>query len=343
MLTSHGARVAGGPLTRTEAISRFAPLANGARQPPRGEAIQLLLTTDLLSEGVNLQDADTVIHLDIPWTAARMEQRVGRVARIGSLREEVHVHLIRQPASAARVLNSEPTVERKLTIARAEDDVPRKVEQLRELLYEWRRRSQVSRVTDRPLVVGAAAADEDAFIAAVTLDGRKHLLVGCAQDVTNALSGQLRVCSLLASSDAPVDERAALAAVDSLHGWCVTQRAASAAGVIASQAIGRRELIARIDLAIESAPPHRRSTRLALAARARKVVTAAQCADVERDLETILHTSLPEEEWLAAVANLDTQQAIRSESDADGFHIHAILLLNVRQPRSQPLPDPECL
>src|SRR5213075_2040093 len=119
-------------------------------------------------------------------------------------------------ASAARVLNSEPTVERKLTIARAEDDVPRKVEQLRELLYEWHRRSQVSRVAEPPLVVGAAAADEDAFIAAVTLDGRKHLLVGCAQYVTNALSGQLRVCSLPASSDAPVDERAVLAAVDSL-------------------------------------------------------------------------------------------------------------------------------
>ncbi|MFL5481263.1 MAG: helicase-related protein [Gemmatimonadaceae bacterium] len=343
MLTSHGARVAGGPLTRSEAIARFAPLATSSRQPPRGEAIQLLLTTDLLSEGVNLQDADTVIHLDIPWTAARMEQRVGRVARIGSMHEEVHVHLICQPASAARVLNSEPTVERKLTIARAEDDVPRKVEQLRDVLYEWRGRSQLSGVDDAAIVVGAATADEDLFIAAVTLDGRKHLVVSCTQNVTNALGEQLRVCSLPASSDVPVDERAALAAVDALNGWCITQRAASAAGVIASQATGRRELIARIDLAIESAPPHRRSTRLALAARARRVVTAAQCADVEHDLETILQTSLPEEEWLAAVANLDTQQAIRSESDADRFHIHAVLLLNVRQPRSQPLPDPECL
>ena len=44
----------------------------------------LLLTTDLASEGVNLQDASVVVHLDLPWTAARLEQRVGRVARLAS-------------------------------------------------------------------------------------------------------------------------------------------------------------------------------------------------------------------------------------------------------------------
>lgn len=343
MLTSHGARVAGGLLTRAEAISRFAPLATGSRQPSRAEAIQLLLTTDLLSEGVNLQDADTVIHLDLPWTAARMEQRVGRVARIGSAHNEVHVHLIRPPSSAAAVLNSEPTVERKRSIAQAEEDTPRKVERLRDLLYSWRLSSRVSQGDDSLLVVGTAAANETGFIAAVTLGGRKHLVVGTAQDVTDALEAQLRVCSLPGNVDTPVDAAAILAAVDALHRWCATQRAASAAGLNTSQAIGRRELIARIDLAIESAPPHQRNARLALAARARKVVTAAQCADVERDLETMLHTSLPQEEWLAAVANLDTQQATRSESKDGDFYIHAILLLSFTQPRSQLPSDPECL
>ncbi|HEX9083205.1 MAG TPA: helicase-related protein, partial [Gemmatimonadaceae bacterium] len=80
MLTSHGARVAGGALTRAEAIGRFAPHASHFPPPGSAEAIDLLLTTDLLSEGVNLQDAAVVVHLDIPWTLARMEQRVGRVA-----------------------------------------------------------------------------------------------------------------------------------------------------------------------------------------------------------------------------------------------------------------------
>ncbi|HJP60424.1 MAG TPA: SNF2-related protein [Gemmatimonadaceae bacterium] len=119
MLTSHGARVSGGTLARNEAIARFAPVATGSRQPHAAETIELLLATDLLSEGVNLQDASTVIHLDIPWTAARMEQRVGRVARLGSAHSRVVVHLIRPPASAAAVLRAEPTVQRKWTIARA--------------------------------------------------------------------------------------------------------------------------------------------------------------------------------------------------------------------------------
>ncbi len=341
MLTSHGARVAGGPLTRTQAISRFAPLATGSPRPSGAEAIQLLLTTDLLSEGVNLQDADTVIHLDVPWTAARMEQRVGRVARIGSVHKKVYVHLVRPPSSAAAVLSSEPTVERKLTIAHAEEDMPRKVEQLRELLASWHASSSLSQGDDS-VVVGATDANENGFIAAVTLDGRKHLLVGAQQDVSDALEAQLRVCSLSVNVGAPVNPDAVRAAVDLLHRWSATQRAATAAGVNSSRAGGRRELIARIDMAIESAPPHQRRARLTLAARARKVVTDAQCADVERDLETMLHTDLPKEEWLAAVANLDAQQAIQSGPEKDGFRIHAILLLTVRQPRSQPPPDPEC-
>src|SRR5688572_17256933 len=79
MLTANGAFVSGGKLSRQDAIERFAPRANGRRLPPAAEAIDVLLATDLLSEGVNLQDANVVVHLDVPWTAARMEQRVGRV------------------------------------------------------------------------------------------------------------------------------------------------------------------------------------------------------------------------------------------------------------------------
>ena len=117
MLTSHGARVAGGPLTRTEAIERFSPDATGAKRPARAEVIDVLLTTDLLSEGVNLQDAQTVIHLDIPWTAARMEQRVGRVARLGSRHDYVVVHALRPPRSAADLIAAETIVERKWRVA----------------------------------------------------------------------------------------------------------------------------------------------------------------------------------------------------------------------------------
>ncbi|MEO8263039.1 MAG: DEAD/DEAH box helicase, partial [Pseudolysinimonas sp.] len=84
-LTSRGARIASGRLSRQEALARFAPRASGVAPPPAAERIDLLLTTDLASEGLNLHDASVVVHLDLPWTPARMEQRVARSRRIGAL------------------------------------------------------------------------------------------------------------------------------------------------------------------------------------------------------------------------------------------------------------------
>ena len=103
-LTGAGARVAGGTLLRSEAIARFAPIASNRPPPSRADEITLLITTDLLSEGVNLQDASVVIHLDLPWTPARMEQRLGRVARIGSMHDAVFAYAIRPPASTVAVV-----------------------------------------------------------------------------------------------------------------------------------------------------------------------------------------------------------------------------------------------
>src|SRR5205085_7293381 len=241
MLTARGAHVAGGALTRAEAITRFAPSATGSLKPPRAEEIHLLLTTDLLSEGVNLQDADTVIHLDTPWTAARMEQRVGRVARLGSAHEHVDVHLIRPPASAEAVLRSEPTIERKRTLARAEESARRKVERLREFLSRWLA-AFTSPIRDDSLAIAAAPSDETAFIAAIALDGTERLVVGDALGVTTALDDQLRICELRVVGKCEPTRREILDALASIRDWGNAPRAGSAAGIIDSRAPGRREL-----------------------------------------------------------------------------------------------------
>lgn len=52
-------------------------------------AIDLLVTTDFASEGLNLQRAAVVVHYDIPWNPAKLDQRNGRAHRIGQLRESV--------------------------------------------------------------------------------------------------------------------------------------------------------------------------------------------------------------------------------------------------------------
>ena len=73
-----------GRASRLEVVRRFAPHSNGARPPPAREQVQLLIATDVLSEGLNLQDADTVVSYDLPWNPVRLIQRVGRIDRLGS-------------------------------------------------------------------------------------------------------------------------------------------------------------------------------------------------------------------------------------------------------------------
>ncbi len=64
---------------------RFAPKANdGYDVVNRLGELMILVSTDSLSEGVNLQDGDGVINYDLPWNPMIIVQRVGRVSRIGN-------------------------------------------------------------------------------------------------------------------------------------------------------------------------------------------------------------------------------------------------------------------
>lgn len=64
----------------------------------RGE-IRLLLGTDAASEGLNLQRLGTLINLDLPWNPTRLEQRKGRIQRIGQLRDIVRLYNMRYKGS----------------------------------------------------------------------------------------------------------------------------------------------------------------------------------------------------------------------------------------------------
>lgn len=65
-------------------IKLFAPTANDYKLGDDEKEIDLLITTDALSEGVNLQDCSNIINYDLPWNPMRIVQRIGRVDRIGS-------------------------------------------------------------------------------------------------------------------------------------------------------------------------------------------------------------------------------------------------------------------
>ena len=75
----------------TALAQRFSPVSNELKRRPANE-IRVLLSTDVLSEGQNLQDSAIVINYDLPWAIVRLSQRAGRVDRIGQKAEEIRCY-----------------------------------------------------------------------------------------------------------------------------------------------------------------------------------------------------------------------------------------------------------
>jgi superfamily II DNA/RNA helicase len=61
----------------------------------RAGELRILLGTDAASEGLNLQKLGTLINIDLPWNPTRLEQRKGRIQRIGQAREEIWIANLR--------------------------------------------------------------------------------------------------------------------------------------------------------------------------------------------------------------------------------------------------------
>jgi len=76
--------------------SVFTPLTRETlKESVQQGAIKVLAGTDAASEGLNLQTLGTLINLDLPWNPTRLEQRKGRIQRIGQRRDEVYVYNMR--------------------------------------------------------------------------------------------------------------------------------------------------------------------------------------------------------------------------------------------------------
>jgi superfamily II DNA/RNA helicase len=91
-IDSESARLGLERASRREVIERFAPRSNELPDPPRRERVELLIATDVLSEGLNLQDASVVVSYDLPWNPVRLMQRVGRVDRLGSQSDFIELY-----------------------------------------------------------------------------------------------------------------------------------------------------------------------------------------------------------------------------------------------------------
>lgn len=86
--------------------TRFSPVSNNKRKlvPPIDE-LRILISTDILSEGQNLQDCAIVVNYDLPWAIIRLVQRAGRVDRIGQTAESILCYSFLPAEGVDRIIN----------------------------------------------------------------------------------------------------------------------------------------------------------------------------------------------------------------------------------------------
>ena len=94
LVTGAGCKATFGHAHFQDILVNFAPRAKrrgDMKKANQTGEIDLLVATDCISEGQNLQDADLLVNVDIHWNPVRLIQRFGRIDRIGSLNDTIHM------------------------------------------------------------------------------------------------------------------------------------------------------------------------------------------------------------------------------------------------------------
>lgn len=97
----------------------FAPKTTDAPEGSDDDLYDILVTTDVLAEGVNLQQCRHIINYDLPWNPMRLVQRHGRIDRIGSPHSEAHLRCVFPDERLDDLLNLEQRLRRKIAQAAA--------------------------------------------------------------------------------------------------------------------------------------------------------------------------------------------------------------------------------
>ncbi len=99
----------------TSVAWKFSPISNDKQDRiTASDELRILVATDVLSEGQNLQDSAVVVNFDIPWAIIRLIQRAGRVDRIGQQSEEILCYTFLPAAGVERIINLRGRVRKRL-------------------------------------------------------------------------------------------------------------------------------------------------------------------------------------------------------------------------------------
>ena len=313
-LTGRGGRVSGGTLSRSEVLHQFAAGASN-RAGPRPDEIDVLITSDVLSEGVNLQTAGVVVHLDLPWTPARMEQRLGRIARMGSTFARVYAYALRPPASSETVARVESILEDKLRSAsllvdsfpslnrRMSEDppAPATLEQIRSMLTEWARDAPAA-VLSCPLVA-AVASRSPGFVAAYRANGLVSLVACSDSRVTDHPTEILAAVRSVNGPGVTVDTTEAERQIAGLRAHIAAAAALDHHDAYDGRAPGaRRKAARRISTLVQNARPHDRPRIAALANVARAAISGQIGSHGERTILDSMTRNVSPDAWLTELS-----------------------------------------
>ena len=104
-------------VSRRNAVFGFVP--RSSRAPNHPDRFDILITTDVLAEGENLQQCRHIINFDLPWNPMRLVQRNGRINRIGSPHEHVYIRCFFPDRELDDLLALEKRIRAKLAQAAA--------------------------------------------------------------------------------------------------------------------------------------------------------------------------------------------------------------------------------
>jgi len=99
------------------AVARaFSPRSVGVSSPPEPveHELRVVIATDVLSEGLNLQDCAVVVNFDLPWAIIKLIQRAGRVDRIGQEAAEVTIYSVCPTDGVEAVIDLRGRIRRRL-------------------------------------------------------------------------------------------------------------------------------------------------------------------------------------------------------------------------------------
>ncbi|MDT8391637.1 MAG: helicase-related protein [Lentisphaeria bacterium] len=157
-------------------LTNFSPISKGREKMgnmPQEEEIDLLIATDCISEGQNLQDCDMVVNYDIHWNPVRIIQRFGRIDRLGSINQQVKLVNFWPTDDLNQYIGLKERVETRMALvdlaATGEDNLLGQ-EQLKDLIHEdlTYREKQLLRLKDE--ILDLEDLEENINLSDFTLD-----------------------------------------------------------------------------------------------------------------------------------------------------------------------------